>query len=53
MYETKNLTYILTILESIEKIFLYTESIEGGESFLNPNNQMNFFLNIYLLSPII
>ena len=42
MYEKKNLTYILTILEAIEKIYIYTNSINNVEQFLNLNEQLNF-----------
>lgn len=42
MYEQKNLTYILTVLESIEKIFIYTDSIADAELFFNKNAGMNF-----------
>ena len=42
MYETKNLTYILTALEAIEKIFIYTSGIDNGDEFLEERDQMNF-----------
>ncbi|MEM6260869.1 MAG: HepT-like ribonuclease domain-containing protein [Bacteroidota bacterium] len=42
MYEKKNLTYILTALEAIEKCFIYTDGIESSDEFLDRNNQMNF-----------
>jgi uncharacterized protein with HEPN domain len=49
MYEKKNFTYIMTILESIEKIFLYTESFKDPDSFLEANEQMNFNASQILL----
>ncbi len=42
MYEKKNLTYILTILESIEKLYIYTKDIEDADEFYIKNEQMNF-----------
>jgi uncharacterized protein with HEPN domain len=49
MYEKKNFTYIMTILESIEKIFLYTESFSDPDSFFGANEQMNFNASQILL----
>lgn len=49
MYEKKNFTYIMTILESIEKVFLYTESFEDPDSFFEANEQMNFNASQILL----
>lgn len=42
MYSVRNLTYILTILEAIEKAKIYTEDILDAEEFLNANDQLNF-----------
>ena len=42
MYDKKNLTYILTILESIEKIYIYAQDIRGADEFYTKNDQMNF-----------
>ncbi|MGB3618013.1 MAG: HepT-like ribonuclease domain-containing protein [Catalinimonas sp.] len=42
MYEKKNLTHILTILESIEKIDLYTRDFEDADVFFERNDQMHF-----------
>ncbi len=42
MYEKKNFTYILTILESIEKIFIYTKDFKNADEFYTQNDQMNF-----------
>jgi len=49
MYEKKNFTYIMTILESVEKIFLYTESFKDPDSFFEANEQMNFNASQVLL----
>ena len=42
MFEKKNLTYILTSLEAIEKCFIYTKGMEEAEEFFERNDQMNF-----------
>jgi uncharacterized protein with HEPN domain len=42
MYSDKNLAYVLTILESIEKIFLYTSGFSTPEEFYEANDQLNF-----------
>lgn len=42
MYEKKNFTYILTILESIEKLYIYTKDTENADEFYAQNEQMNF-----------
>ncbi|MEZ4986813.1 MAG: HepT-like ribonuclease domain-containing protein [Saprospiraceae bacterium] len=42
MYSTKNIAYILTSLESIEKIYIYTKDINGPEEFIQANDQLNF-----------
>lgn len=49
MYEKRNFTYILTALEAIEKIFLYTEEIQNADEFYAENNQMNFNASQLLL----
>ncbi|MCU0387209.1 MAG: DUF86 domain-containing protein [Chitinophagaceae bacterium] len=42
MYDSKNLLYLLTILECIEKVFIYSKDINTAEEFLWVNDQMNF-----------
>jgi len=42
MYEKKNFTYILTMLETIEKIYLYTKNFQDADEFYQANDQMNF-----------
>ena len=42
MFDKKNLAYILTSLEAIEKIFIYTQKAENADVFFDINNQMNF-----------
>lgn len=40
MYSDKNLIYIFTILEAIEKIFIYTKEFQDDESFYECENQL-------------
>lgn len=42
MYSDNNLIYIFTILESIEKINIYTQNLKDDEEFYYANDQMNF-----------
>ncbi len=42
MYEKKNLTYILTSLEAIEKVDIYTRDFVDAIAFFEANDQMNF-----------
>ena len=42
MYKKNNFVYILTILESIEKLYIYTKDIENADQFYTQNEQMNF-----------
>lgn len=42
MYSTRNIAYILTSLESIEKIYIYTKTIKSAEEFIKANDQLNF-----------
>jgi hypothetical protein len=41
MYESKNLLYLLTILECIEKVSIYSRDINTADEFLWANDQMN------------
>ena len=52
MYSDKNLIYIFTILEAIEKINLYTKVFEDDEAFYYANDQMNFNAVVSLLIAI-
>jgi len=52
MYSDKNLIYIFTILEAIEKINIYTKIFEDDESFYYANDQMNFNAVVSLLIAI-
>lgn len=42
MYSGKNLVYLLTILEAIEKIWIYANDFQDAETFYQANEQMNF-----------
>ena len=42
MYDVKNLTYVLTSLEAIEKIFIYTQEIRDEKEFFDKNTQLVF-----------
>ena len=42
MYSDKNLIYIFTILEAIEKIFIYTKDFRDDEEFYESENQLYF-----------
>ncbi|MCP5051230.1 MAG: DUF86 domain-containing protein [bacterium] len=52
MYEEKNLIYVLTILESIEKIKIYTHGFNNPDDFLWANQQLNFNGTVNLLIAI-
>lgn len=52
MYSDKNLVHILTILEAIEKIFIYTQDITNAEDFWLINDQLNFNASVSLLIAI-
>lgn len=52
MFDSKNILYILTILESIEKIFIYSSDFEDEEKFYFANKQLNFNATANLLITI-
>jgi len=52
MFDVKNLTYILTMLEAIEKIFIYSNDFEDEEDFYHANKQLNFNASVNLLIAI-
>ncbi len=52
MFSSKNITYILTILEAIEKIFYYSKGFEDEEEFFYTNKQLNFNATVNLLIAI-
>lgn len=52
MFESKNMLYILTILETIEKITLYTAKFDNEESFYHAEKQLYFNATVNLLIAI-
>jgi len=52
MFNSNNTTYILTILEAIEKVFYYTENFKNDEEFFYANKQLNFNATVNLLIAI-
>lgn len=52
MYDENNLIYILTILESIEKIKIYSKKFADADDFLWGNEQLNFNATVNLLIAI-
>jgi uncharacterized protein with HEPN domain len=52
MFESKNMLYILTILEAIEKIFYYSTDYKDEEEFFYANKQLNFNATVNLLIAI-
>ena len=49
---TKDLVYIFTILEAIEKIFIYSFKFEKADKFYWENDQINFNATVNLLIAI-
>jgi len=49
MYDSKNFIYIMTVLECIEKIFLYTQDFDDPDEFFEANDQMHFNASQILL----
>lgn len=42
MYNKRNITYVLTTLEAIEKINIYTDKIQTAEELYAQNDQLQF-----------
>ena len=40
MYSTKNVAYLLTSLEAIEKLLIYTDGIDNPIDFLESQDQL-------------
>ena len=49
MYSVKNLSYICTMLECIEKIFIYSSPFDNVDDFIWANDQQNYNANWSLL----
>lgn len=52
MFDSKNVLYILTMLEAIEKIFIYSTDFKNEEEFYFANKQLNFNASVNLLIAI-
>ncbi len=52
MFDSKNILHILTMLEAIEKIFLYSSSFKDSQEFYSSNKQLNFNATVNLLIAI-
>jgi len=52
MYSDKNLIYIFTILEAIEKILIYTKDFEDEDEFYKSDDQLYFNAVVNLLIAI-
>ena len=52
MFDSKNVLYIVTMLEAIEKIFIYSADFEDEEEFYFANKQLNFNATVNLLIAI-
>jgi uncharacterized protein with HEPN domain len=52
MFDERNLVYLLTILESIEKIKIYSKDFDNADDFLWSNQQLNFNGTVNLLIAI-
>ncbi len=52
MFDSKNMLHILTILEAIEKITLYSQDFKDEEEFYYANRQLNFNATVNLLIAI-
>ncbi len=52
MFESKNMLYILTMLEAIEKVFIYSSGFVDEEEFYDANRQLNFNATVNLLIAI-
>jgi uncharacterized protein with HEPN domain len=49
MFRSKNLAHVLTALEAVEKIFIYSQSFEDHDSFFWANEQLNYNATFNLL----
>ena len=52
MYNSKNILHIVTILEAIEKIYLYTKEFKDEEDFYYADKQLYFNATVNLLIAI-
>ena len=52
MYSTKNVAYLLTSLEAIEKLLIYTDGIDNPIDFLESQDQLIYNASLTLLMTI-
>ena len=52
MYDSKNIAYVLTSLEEIEKLLIYTEGIQSTKGFLERDDQLVYNACLTLLMTI-
>jgi len=52
MFDSSNMLHILTILEAIEKVFIYAQDFDNEEDFYSANKQLNFNATVNLLIAI-
>ena len=52
MFSSKNITYILTMLEAIEKVFYYIKDFKDEEEFYYADKQVYFNATVNLLIAI-
>jgi len=52
MFDSKNILHILTMLEAIEKVFIYSSEFEDEQKFYFANKQLNFNATVNLLIAI-
>ncbi len=52
MHDKKNLIHVLTILEAIEKVKIYTHEFDNADDFFWANQQLNFNGTVNLLIAI-
>ena len=52
MFNDKNLVYILTVLEAIEKLFIYSGNFDNAHGFWQHDNQINYNASTNLLIAI-
>jgi len=52
MFDSKNILYVFTILEAIEKITIYSQDFDNEEDFYYANKQLNFNATVNLLIAI-
>lgn len=52
MYNRRNLVFVLTILESIEKLYIYTADIHSANDLYEKDDQLNYNACLNLLAVV-